>query len=732
MAVQVSWPGVYVDEFTPGAPIQGVGTSTPIFLGIAESGPRNVATRIGSWDEFRATFGGLLADEGAWLAQGVYGFFTNGGTNCYVVRVSSAATATTTVPARGAGNWLAATAIAEGPDGNGIALAVTDSNPSRSNAAVVQAMTRAIINVAADYKTLTLAGGVDDIDVNDTVVVSRGNWTVSNAVVASKTEPDQLVLQNELPHAQQEDFTGGWVRDDYTVRVLVESQDVTTVSADRTEITLDTTTHRFAPGDAVRIETGGNHADSFVTDVNGAVVSVGPPLSGAVNFNGATLRSADLAQHARRLRLLTPTGMSVTTGFPPGSLLEVTPDAGAAFYVRVTASGGDTVQLDAPGLPAAIPVTTFDTAPTVATADFDLAVHIPTATKPEVFKLLSMDPRSPGYWGKAVSSSAVTLALSDPLGTPDGAGDDRPQIGVNTTGGGAGDNYTTSWQSLTTTPNQYLAPLARLRDVSLIAVPGGTDPALQQALIAHCEQLKDRFAVLDAVRGLDITGVTNQFGQVRSSKGYAALYYPWVRVREPATGELQWWPPSGHILGVYARTDAERGVHKAPANTTIRGALALERALSDSEHGPLNLLGVNVSRVFSGQSQPVVWGARTTAGDLDTNWLYVDVRRLFIYLEQSLERGIRWAVFEPNDLALWQKLKRSITDFLTQAWRDGALFGAKPEDAFYVRIDEALNPPSTRALGRLYIEVGVVPTYPAEFIVLRIGIWDGGSEVSTS
>ena len=143
-------------------------------------------------------------------------------------------------------------------------------------------------------------------------------------------------------------------------------------------------------------------------------------------------------------------------------------------------------------------------------------------------------------------------------------------------------------------------------------------------------------------------------------------------------------------------------------------------------------MGVNVVRVFPGQSQPVVWGARTTAGDLDTNWLYVNVRRLFIYLEQSLERGIRWAVFEPNDLALWQKLKRSITDFLTQTWRDGALFGAKPEDAFYVRIDEALNPPSTRALGRLYIEVGVVPTYPAEFIVLRIGIWDGGSEVSTS
>jgi uncharacterized protein len=266
----------------------------------------------------------------------------------------------------------------------------------------------------------------------------------------------------------------------------------------------------------------------------------------------------------------------------------------------------------------------------------------------------------------------------------------------------------------------------------LVGAPGATDPVVQQALIDHCADLQDRFAVLDSAPGLDITGVTNQFGQVRSTKGYAALYYPWITVNNPSTGAQETWPPSGHILGVFARTDAERGVHKAPANTNIRGAVGLTEQLSDSEQGPLNLLGINILRVFPGQSQPVVWGARTTAGDLDTNWLYVNVRRLFIYLEQSIDRGIRWAVFEPNDLSLWAKLKRSISDFLTQAWRDGALFGAKPEDAFYVRIDEALNPPSTRALGRLYIEVGVVPTYPAEFIVLRIGIWDGGSEITTT
>ena len=124
----------------------------------------------------------------------------------------------------------------------------------------------------------------------------------------------------------------------------------------------------------------------------------------------------------------------------------------------------------------------------------------------------------------------------------------------------------------------------------------------------------------------------------------------------------------------------------------------------------------------------MVWGARTTA--TDKNWQYVNIRRLFLYLEESIQEGIRWGLFEPNNLQLWQKLNRSITEFLLRVWRDGALFGATPKEAFYVRIDEALNPPSERALGRLTIEIGVKPSYPAEFIIVRIGIWQGGSGVS--
>jgi uncharacterized protein len=182
------------------------------------------------------------------------------------------------------------------------------------------------------------------------------------------------------------------------------------------------------------------------------------------------------------------------------------------------------------------------------------------------------------------------------------------------------------------------------------------------------------------------------------------------------------------MTGVMARTDATVGVHKAPANTNVRGALGLERRLSDKQHGPLNLKGINVLRVYPGESAPLVMGARTITRD--KNWQYVNVRRLFIFLEKSIQVGIRPAVFQANNLQLWQKLKRTITEFLERVWKTGALFGATAKEAFYVRIDGALNPVGEQRVGRLNIEIGICPAYPAEFIIVRIGIWEGGSEVT--
>jgi phage tail sheath protein FI len=262
---------------------------------------------------------------------------------------------------------------------------------------------------------------------------------------------------------------------------------------------------------------------------------------------------------------------------------------------------------------------------------------------------------------------------------------------------------------------------------------------IQQAQIDHCLDAADRFAILDSVKGADPYGpnsVEEQRTQVTADRGFAALYYPWPLVRDPTstgpTPRTMAVPPSGGVAGVYARTDQERGVHKAPANTDIRGVLGLEQKLSDRLQGPLNLEGVNVLRIFPGNAQVVVWGARTTVQPDVTDWLYVNVRRLVLYIEESIQEGIRSSVFEGNDLALWQKLNRTISAFLTGVWKDGGLFGATAEEAFQVRIDEGLNPPSERALGRLHIEIKVAPVRPAEFIIVRIGLWDGGGDVSES
>jgi hypothetical protein len=281
--------------------------------------------------------------------------------------------------------------------------------------------------------------------------------------------------------------------------------------------------------------------------------------------------------------------------------------------------------------------------------------------------------------------------------------------------------------------------LQPIDDVNFIAVPdrptasGELMLTVQQALIAHCELMADRFAILDSNPGAPLYGsgsIEEQRRGLDSTRGYAAVYGPWLRTVPANSGPPILVPPSGHVAGIFARSDNNRGVFKAPANEIVNDAIGVERRISLIDQGQLNLQGINIVQVFQDGGRPTLWGARTTA--TDTNWQYVSTRRLFLFLEKSIQDGIRWAVFEPNNLSLWQKLKRTLTDFLTTQWRDGALFGVKAEDAFYVRIDEVLNPFSEQQLGRLHIEIGLRPAYPAEFIIVRIGIWDGGSTASES
>ncbi|GAA0815912.1 phage tail sheath family protein [Spirilliplanes yamanashiensis] len=248
--------------------------------------------------------------------------------------------------------------------------------------------------------------------------------------------------------------------------------------------------------------------------------------------------------------------------------------------------------------------------------------------------------------------------------------------------------------------------------------------AVQLAMITHCELMRDRVAILDTPPGLNAQQVKNWRAEANYDSKYAALYYPWVKIMDPLSGAPMFAPPSGHMAGIWARNDATRGVHKAPANEVVRGAISLEINLTKGEHDQLNPDGVNCIRSFPGQGIRV-WGARTLSSDPE--WRYLNVRRLFNYVEKSILNGTNWVVFEPNDPKLWDSVKRTITMFLRRVWRDGALFGQTPAQAFFVKCDAENNPAENRDAGMLTVEIGIAPVKPAEFVIFRISQFADGA-----
>jgi phage tail sheath protein FI len=250
---------------------------------------------------------------------------------------------------------------------------------------------------------------------------------------------------------------------------------------------------------------------------------------------------------------------------------------------------------------------------------------------------------------------------------------------------------------------------------------------VQLAMIAHCELMGDRMAILDPPPGLNAQQVKEWLvdGAGYDSK-FAAMYWPWVKVMDPAGGTSMFMPPSGHMAGIWGRNDDTRGVHKAPANEVVRGALSLEVQITKNEHDLLNPVGINCLRAFPGRGIRV-WGARTLSSD--PAWRYLNVRRLFNYLEESILDGTQWCVFEPNDAALWARIRRTISAFLVNEWRKGALFGATPDESFYVKCDGETNPAEAIDLGQVLCEVGVAPVKPAEFVVFRLAQFSGGTSL---
>lgn len=339
----------------------------------------------------------------------------------------------------------------------------------------------------------------------------------------------------------------------------------------------------------------------------------------------------------------------------------------------------------------------------------------------------SLNPNAPDYLEDALEKStlaSIKLALDDNIAAPLtllGAGEGVEELCIELSGGfnGTMDQVNAgTFNGVDNGPGKRtgIEAFQEITDVSIMAVPGVTIPEVQAKLIAHCEGLTSRFAVLDAP--LEATGV-DDLNKHRSAydSSYAALYAPWVRVYDALLKRPTFVPPSGSMCGIYARTDVNRGVHKAPANEVVQGCTGLSVAYNAAEQGKLNPNGVNLIRAIKGQGIRV-WGARTCSSN--SIWKYVNVRRLFIFLEESIRANTGWVVFEPNDEGLWSRVRGSLELFLKTQWRNGALAGATEGEAFYVDVGRSTMSQDDIDNGRLICVIGVAPVKPAEFVIFRI------------
>lgn len=367
---------------------------------------------------------------------------------------------------------------------------------------------------------------------------------------------------------------------------------------------------------------------------------------------------------------------------------------------------------------------------TISTCEFNMEVKYDDID--EFYADVSFNVNSAGYIGnQAAKSSLVTVEVQsfpeeDPFAALAG---EEAVAAVELKGGSDGSNASVTADVFMGTdngPGKRTGIQAFLDNdaVSIMAVPGVTDPNVQLTLTAHCENLGSRFAVLDMPEELSKTDELITHRNVIDST-YAAMYHPWLTVFDPLDKKNINIPPSGSVLGIYARSDNSRGVHKAPANEVVRGCTGLSVPFNKGEQDILNPKGINLIRSFPGQGIRV-WGARTASSD--PSWRYVNVRRLFIFLEESIKANTNWVVFEPNDERLWSRVKRTIDGFLRTMWRDGALAGGSESEAFYCEIGPSTMSQDDIDNGRLICVIGVAPVKPAEFVIFRITQKTGGAD----
>ena len=846
-------PGVYIEEQDTGAvPIQGVSTSTAGFLGETERGP-TTPQFLSSFADYRRTFGGyeLYGDgdrlAGTHLAYAVDGFFQNGGTRCFVGRVTAETeTASSALGAFGRRNEVGV--VAEEHDfgsvvqntsrtwdirienvGDDVPVTVSNVEVDNLGGDTVVGEFATDFDPAAglevdpgETETITVTfSPTDATDKSATVNIThdgthpatdlevdlRGTGVAASAgeVVVSPASPHDFGTVPVGATASQT-FTLSNVSADGGPSVTVTGVEMRDLGTDTLpdefgssivggEVEIDagdstTITVEFEPRDAntkaatLRLTHDGPAATTIDVELAGegeASVEASPdPVDfGTVALGARAYRSVTVHNRVGpgdptlSLEDVTVTGLGADTvagefgpepDFDPANAVDVPPggshtfevafepadanDKSASLEISYDDGGAGTLSVPLSGEVNDAVVDVEAVGPGIWGGNVSVAVEDGTlssdlfklvvrywsrgeradATDPdheEVYDNLSPDEQSSTYYVNAVNDASNFVEL------------ERLAAGRPTNSAGSPTRlHGTFDPDAAVTPAHYrgdataqpgertgLAGFAEKDDISIVCVPDENDDdtgTITGAVRTHCEQL-NRFAVLQAP---ERAGAVADISPPVDSE-YAAYYYPWLEVLDPLTNVKTLVPPGGHVAGIYARSDAQRGVHKAPANEVVRGVIGLQRPLTKAEQDLLNPRGVNCIRSFTGRGIRV-WGARTTSSN--GLWKYLNVRRLFLYVENSLDRGTQWSVFEPNDERLWARVRQSVTNFLTTAWRDGALQGTTPEEAFFVTCDRTTMTQDDIDNGRLIVEIGIAPVKPAEFVIFRITQWTGGVE----
>ncbi len=679
-------PGVFVEEVASGPPpIAGVGTTTTGLIGMTRRGPtQGPPTLVTNYSEFVRNFGGPF-DFGATFAglqdlpYAVKGFFANGGRRIYVSRVAPASASEATA-------------------------SLTGGTVTRLRR---DALATATVLALATTRGLRVGSRVRLVQVKDGVTTTSADL----AITAYDRDANEVTVPA--------------LASTFEARFTTVLTDVGTLAATLPSALAD-------PG-AVKPASFGLIATSDGTWGRDLKISTAPRSAGRAVVRHTLITGGN-----------TVVPVTTTAGFYVGAWVEVSfgTAANQRVYRKVTAIAGGSLVLDGPNIAAGAwnPVVVSETR--ISTCEFDLTLTyadpVEGTTVTERYTGLTLAQIPGRYYVDALAASAlatVDTAVAAPADDPFAFPVPGDGLADTLSGGGDGAAAPTDLEYLGTevAPDAKtgLLALEDVDEVALLAAPGVTRVAVHAALIEQATRLMDRFAVLDPPVGA--AGGPASLTEIQSHADnfdtrYAAIYYPRVVVTDPLSGGTRVVPPSGHVLGVYARVDNARGVHKAPANEVILGITDLELTVSRGQQEILNPRGINVLRDLRSDRRGLrVYGARCLTSEPD--WVYVNVRRLFIFLEESLSEGSQWVVFEPNDHRLWRRVRDSISIFLEGVWRDGALMGAKKEEAFFVTCDRSTMDDDDILNGRLVVEIGIAPVRPAEFVILRIGQWMGGSAV---